>query len=105
MLHKNDFNKLETSFDIRYNYNGKNFKIYLKYDRNQRTTTASISINNTFNKPGYTTIWKEEIIGIVTGDDNDDMIDYIISQVCKVLKNNIIPMYDSMVEDMKKIIK
>lgn len=101
MIHKNDFSKIETSFDTRYNYNGKNFNIYLKYDRRQNTTTASISINNTFNKPGYTTIWKKEYNGGLT----DDILDYIISQVCKELKNNIIPMYSSMIEDIRKIIK
>mgnify|MGYP000003761090 CR=1 FL=1 len=100
MIHKNDFSKIETSFDTRYNYNGKNFNIYIKYN-NKDTSIASININNTFNTPGYTTIWKKNYNGNLT----DDMVDYIISQVNKELKTNIIPMYDSMIEDMKKIIK
>lgn len=100
MIHKNDFSKIETSFDTRYNYNGHNFNIYIKYN-NKNTSIVSININNTFNKPGYTVIWKKEYNGSLT----DDMVDYIISQVNKELKTNIIPMYDSMVEDMKKIIK
>ena len=90
MIHKNDFSKIETSFDTRYNYNGKNFNIYIKYN-NKDTSIASININNTFNKPGYTTIWKKEYGGRLT----DDMIDYIISQVNKELKTNIIPMLNS----------
>lgn len=79
--------KLETSFDTRYNYNGKNFNVYIK------DNIASININNTFNTPGYTTIWKKEY--------NDVSIDDIIKDINSVLKNDIIPMYESMVEDMK----
>lgn len=79
--------KLETSFDTRYNHNGKNFNVYIK------DNIASININNTFNTPGYTTIWKKEY--------NDVSIDDIIKDINRVLKNDIIPMYESMVEDMK----
>lgn len=79
--------KLETSFDTRYNHNGKNFNVYIK------DNIASININNTFNTPGYTTIWKKEY--------NDVSIDDIIKDINSVLKNDIIPMYESMVEDMK----
>ena len=50
--------KLETSFDTRYNHNGKNFNVYIK------DNIASININNTFSTPGYTTIWKKEYNGI-----------------------------------------
>ena len=79
--------KLETSFDTRYNHNGKNFNVYIK------DNIASISINNTFNTPGYTTIWKKEYNGV--------SIDDIVKDINSVLKNDIIPMYESMVEDMK----
>ncbi len=79
--------KLETSFDTRYNHNGKNFNVYIK------DNIASININNTFNTPGYTTIWKKEY--------NDVSIDDIIKDINSVLKNDIIPIYESMVEDMK----
>lgn len=79
--------KLETSFDTRYNHDGKNFNVYIK------DNIASININNTFNTPGYTTIWKKEY--------NDVSIDDIIKDINRVLKNDIIPMYESMVEDMK----
>ena len=53
----------------------------------------NININNTFNTPGYTTIWKKEYNGI--------SIDDIVKDINSVLKNDIIPMYESMVEDMK----
>lgn len=79
--------KLETSFDIRYNHNGKNFNVYIK------DNIASININNTFSTPGYTTIWKKEYNGISMDD--------IVKDINSVLKNDIIPMYESMVEDMK----
>ena len=79
--------KLETSFDTRYNHNAKNFNVYIK------DNIASININNTFNTPGYTTIWKKEYNGI--------SIDDIVKDINSVLKNDIIPMYESTVEDMK----
>lgn len=58
---------------------------------------ASININNTFNKPSYTTIWKKEYNSNVS-------IDNMVRDINNVLKNDIIPMCDSMIEDMKKCI-